>query len=59
MKASDLIRVTEDASDYDMIKDATRNIYRKMRSAGLNDNDARHKIAGLLRVEADSIDYHK
>jgi len=59
MKASELIQVTEDASDYDIIQDATKNIYRKMRSAGLNDNDARHKIAGLLRVEADSIDYHK
>jgi len=59
MKASEIEILKEDASDHDMIQDATRNIYRKMRSAGLNDNDARHKIAGLLRVEADSIDYHK
>lgn len=59
MKASELIRVTEDASDYDMIHDATRNIYRKMRAAGLNDNDTRQKIAGLLRTEASAIDYRK
>jgi len=59
MKASEIEILKEDATDHDMIHDASKNIYRKMRAAGLNDNDARHKIAGLLRVEADQIDYHK
>jgi len=59
MKASEFNTIKEEASDYDMIHDATKNIYRKMRGAGLNDNDARQKIAGLLRREAHNMDFQK
>jgi len=58
MKASEL-ELKEEASDYDIIQDATKNIYRKMRHAGLDDNNARSKIADLLRGEANKLDYQK
>lgn len=57
MKANEILK--EDVADLDLIHDAAQNIYRKMRNAGLNDNNARLKIANLLRNEANKMNYSK